>query len=226
MIKSAIRGITPPVLWKVMGKIGKEVNKRVSKWEHGVEQPAEYYDWTFEQNEHWTTHYTASHWYPLWTVVADRIQRADAQKVLDIGCGPGQVAALLSDKDIPEYLGLDFSPSRIKQASQACPGYRFEVADVFETDLLEAWDYDCVLIMEFLEHIERDIDVIKRLKPGVRVIATVPDFPAAGHVRHFTSLESVVERYRDLFDPFDVEPHLINSEGRTHYLIEGIVKGA
>ena len=43
------------------------------------------------------------------------------------------VGHLLADKGVPRYLGIDFSPARIRQARAVAPGYRFEVADVFET---------------------------------------------------------------------------------------------
>ncbi len=224
MVKNILRSLTPPLIWKAVAKLRRaKLGGRVAKWEHGVEQPPEYYDWSFERGGHWRSHYTESHYYPLWTVVADRVLRAGAERILDIGCGPGQVASLLFDKGIPRYLGLDFSPARVQQARTVCPGYRFEVADVFETDLLDEWDHDCVLVMEFLEHVERDLDFLRRIKPGTRVIATVPNFSSTGHVRYFDSVESVKERYAACFASLDVKVHLGNAKGTKYYLMEGLV---
>lgn len=116
------------------------------QWEHGVEQPPEFYDWSFEGNEHWRVHYTESHYYPLRSVVADRVQRAGA---------------------------------------------------------------------------ERDLDVLRRLRPGTRVIATVPNFAARGHVRYFDKVERVADRYAPCFASLSVEAHVANTEGKTYYLMDG-----
>ena len=50
-----------------------------------------------------------------------------------------------------------------------CPDFKFEQVDVFKTDLLETLSYDTVLIMEFLEHIEKDLEVLERLPANVYV---------------------------------------------------------
>lgn len=222
-----IRQLVPPILWGAAARLRRATGAGRPagghRWVAGEEQPVAFYDWSFEQNDHWKAHYTESRYYPLWAVVADRLRRAGAEAVLDIGCGPGQVAALLADKGVPRYLGLDFSPARVEQARAACPQYRFEVADIFETDLPTSWAYDTVLIMEFLEHVEGDLEVLTRLRPGARVIATVPNFPATGHVRHFESAKDVEARYRPAFASLDVEAHLANPEGRRFFLMDGIV---
>ena len=224
MIKHLVRDLTPPILWNAASKL-RHLSRRDQRqrWRRGTEQPPGYYDWSFERKGSWRAHYTQSHYYPLWTVVADRVRRAEAASVLDIGCGPGQVASLLYDKGIPRYLGLDFSPARVRHARLVCPHYRFEVSNVFETDLVCTWEYDCVLIMEFLEHVERDLDLLRRLKTGTRVIATVPTFAATAHVRHFESVNSVRDRYAELFVSLNIE-EFANAKGNRHFLFEGILK--
>ena len=132
-----LKEFTPPIVLRLARKLlyGKP-NREV----RGQEQGPEYYDQTFLNREHWRQHYTQSPYYPLWAVIADRIARSEPTSVLDIGCGPGQFAALLQDKGLPQYLGIDFSPKRIKQAREVCPEFDFVIADVFETDLLSAYD--------------------------------------------------------------------------------------
>lgn len=196
--------------------------RRRRRFQYGVEQPAEFYDATFDKCDHWKQHYCASHYYPLWTVIADRIRRAGVKSVLDIGCGPGQVACLLRDNGVPRYHGLDFSAARITQARSVCGEYEFVQADVYKDDLLEVLDYDCLLTMEFLEHVERDLDVLRRVRPGVFVLATVPNFPAAGHVRKFENCDAVHERYGSLFKSLDVMPLLADDTGRKHFVLEGV----
>ncbi|WGD31818.1 trans-aconitate 2-methyltransferase [Ancylobacter sp. WKF20] len=53
------------------------------------------------------------------------------RRVVDIGCGPGNSTQLLAERwPEAEVIGLDSSPSMVKQASERLPGLRFEVADV------------------------------------------------------------------------------------------------
>jgi len=215
-----LRGMTPPFLWKTGVKLGRRFGF-VEKFEYGQQQPAAYYDQRFELSNHWKLHYTKSHYYPLWTVVADRLRRAKVRRILDIGCGPGQVARLLSDRGFDGYTGLDFSPSRIKAARECCPGMDFVVADIFASDVLESHAYDCVLTMEFLEHIERDLEVLSRIRTGTFVLGTVPNFPAAGHVRHFQDCEEVRVRYQPLFESLEVYDILADEKGRRHFILEG-----
>ncbi|QDT52887.1 bifunctional 3-demethylubiquinone-9 3-methyltransferase/ 2-octaprenyl-6-hydroxy phenol methylase [Caulifigura coniformis] len=215
-----LRGMTPPFLWKTGLKLGRRFGF-VEKFQYGKEQPAAYYDQRFDLSDHWKLHYTRSHYYPLWTVVADRLRRAKVRTILDIGCGPGQVACLLRDRGFENYTGLDFSPNRVKAAKDCCPTLNFVVADIFASTVLEEHPYDCVLTMEFLEHIERDLEVLSRIRPGTFVLATVPNFPAAGHVRHFRDVDEVCQRYESLFSSLEVYAILADEGGRRHFVMEG-----
>ena len=214
-MKNLLRDLTPPILWRSASRLLRALTGA------STEQPAEFYDRAYETREHWKAHYADSHYYPLWTVIADRIRAAGLKRILDIGCGPGQVACLLRDSGVPEYTGLDFSTARIARARAICPEYQFVTADVFENDLLETYPYDCVLMTEFLEHVERDIDVLKRVRPGTTVLATVPNFPAEGHVRHFTGVTEVEGRYGSLLSQLDITGLSANKRGTTYYVLQG-----
>lgn len=216
----SLRGLTPPFLWKTGLKVGRRLGF-VPKFEYGKEQPAEYYDQKFDFSNHWRLHYTKSHYYPLWTVVADRLTRMKVRRILDIGCGPGQVACLLRDRGFTGYTGLDFSPNRIQAAREICPTFVFVQTDIFQSDALEQRPYDCLLTMEFLEHIDRDLEVLGRVRPGTFVLATVPNFPAAGHVRFFQDVAEVHARYSSLFESLEVYEILADDRGRRHFVMEG-----
>jgi len=200
----------------------KVLTQEDSKWEFGVEQPPAYYDEKFVRRDHWRQHYTESRYYPLWAIIVDRIERIKPELILDVGCGSGQFANLLQDKHVEKYIGVDFSPARIEWARKICPEFRFEVEDVFKSNIIEATNADCVVFLEFLEHIEKDIDVISKVREGAYVIASVPNFPATGHVRYFESVGEVITRYEPFFSKIRVDEHLANREGERYYLIEGI----
>ena len=223
-MKYIFRGIIPPILWRSASRLRKRMRNgatRGQEFAYGVEQPPEFYDHTCEGCKHWKEHYADSHYYPLWTVIGDRIRQAALNVVLDVGCGPGQVACLLRDLGVPEYKGLDFSSARITRARAVSPEYEFVAADVFEDNLLETYHYDCVLMLEFLEHIEQDIDVLKRVRLGTTVLAMVSNFPAAGHVRHFDSANDIEMRYRSFFNQMEVATILASQRGNAYYIFQG-----
>lgn len=222
-LKKTARKLLPPVLFDAW-HFGNAIATRTTSSNpcESPERSTEWYDRSFEDNGHWRRHYTASGYYFLWCVIIDRMQRAGAESVLDVGCGPGQFAALLRDRGIRDYRGVDFSTKRVAWARHVCPEFTFVVADVFQTDLFETFDHDTVVCNEFLEHIERDLDLLDRLHPGVRFYGTVPNFPYTSHVRHFDDTAQVAGRYAQYFNEFQVDAFLANASGRTFYLMEGI----
>ena len=184
------------------------------------ERGPEWYD-SFASRDHYRQHYTESEYHFLWSVIADRIVRADVTSVLDLGCGSGQLAVLLRDKGVRNYHGIDFSPEFIGLAKQRGLEFDFTLADVFETDLLETAQYEAVISTEFLEHVKGDLEIIGRIRPGTRCYATVPNFPFRSHVRHFRNATEVHDRYSKYFGEFRVDSFLANEKGKTYYLLEG-----
>jgi hypothetical protein len=96
------------------------------------------------------------------------------------------------------------------------------VGDAFETELFDEYRYDAVISTEFLEHVEEDLRIIEKIRPGARVYASVPNFPSAAHVRYFESAQEIYDRYIDYFDYLGVDVFPSNDKGRVFYLIEGV----
>lgn len=188
----------------------------------GAERDAAFYDAKVREVEHWTVHYTRSHYYPVWTVIADRLRSSGNGKVLDIGCGPGQVGAMLAARGLDNYLGFDLSPGMVEQARRACPEFEFRVGNIHESDVLENHDYDTVIMLEFLEHIEADLSVVERIRPGTLILGTVPNFPARSHVRHFKNVEEVRARYGGLIEDLDVSEILASEFGTKFFVLQGV----
>jgi SAM-dependent methyltransferase len=223
-IKLLLKDWTPPAVWRLARRLASsDVVRRIGRDTRGRERDASFYDQSFRGHAHWRKHYTESHYYPLWLVVADRMIGAGAVSVLDIGCGPGQMATLLRDKGIPRYLGVDISSERITWARSICQEFDFVEGDIFQSELLQTRDYDTVLCTEFLEHVERDLEVIEQIRSGTRFYASVPNFPAAGHVRHFLNTDSVGERYGEYFEVVRIDQIRQDSQGHNvWFLLEGI----
>lgn len=188
-------------------------------WKFG-EKDAEWYDEMLDISGHYCQHYTESAYYALWAIIADRIIRGGYKSVLDVGCGTGQLAMLLRDRGLNQYRGFDFSEKRIYQARRSCTEFDFIIADAFETDLFTSFDYDAVIMTEFLEHIEKDIDVLEKIPVGTRIYASVPNFMYVSHVRKFKDIDAVKERYGE--EVADIDVISMRHEALTIFLFEGI----
>jgi SAM-dependent methyltransferase len=224
LISNAFKQITPPILFqslKTLSKSFQSRNNSIIANSSLDEKSADWYDQSFLANEHWRLHYTQSRYYFFWTVIADRLSKAKVNSVLDIGCGPGQLACLLRDKGLKNYIGIDFSEKRIEWARLNCPEFRFVITDVFQTNIFEEYCYDAVICTEFLEHVERDIEVIRKVRTNTLFYATVPNFPFVSHVRHFNSEREVTDRYAQYFRHFYVDSFLASENGKQYYLLEG-----
>lgn len=107
--------------------------------------------------------------------------------VLDLGCGLGHIADMISDAD---YLGVDFSEFCIEYARGNIknPNARFVQADLCTLRYLSSIvgeQFDTVLLLEVLEHLDKPkaaADLALRLARR-RVVVTVPrDMPGRAHV--------------------------------------------
>ncbi len=216
------KGLVPPVIWNTASLLKRTLLSRVARPPESGEKDSLWYNQTYRNTEEYRRHYTGSIYYFMWTVIADRLVRIGARSVLDIGCGPGQLASFLRDKGIPRYLGIDLSEEAITLARSVCPEYIFRAVNVFETDVLEKCDYDEVIALEFLEHVQDDTGVLQRIPKGRRFIGSVPNFPYISHVRHFSDCQEVEDRYGSLFGQFRVDAFMANDKGKTFYLFEGV----
>lgn len=185
---------------------------------------AGWYDQAYRVAPEYAVPYHHSHYYAQWALVAERVRHAHLTRVVDIGCGPGQFAQCLFEMaGITAYDGLDFSGEAVRMAQRACPQGRFHQDDATTTDLCRTTPHDVVICMEILEHVPQDEDVIRQWVPGIRAIATVPNFPYQSHVRHFTSSAQVIDRYARYFDDLTVLPMRGHySHDRVFYIMDGI----
>jgi SAM-dependent methyltransferase len=221
MLKRFAKQLKPLDIYNTLKALVSAPSKSKSKEKSG-EKSADWYDQSFENNEHWKCHYTKSRYHFLWAVIADRLAPVKERNVLEVGSGSGQLAALLKDKGLSKYCGLDFSPKRVAQARKILPEFEFVEADAFETTLFDDYPYDAVISTEFLEHVEGDLEVLGRIRKGTYFIGTVPDFPYTSHVRHFRNTTEVAERYASLFDDFRVDDFYANDSGKTFFILAGI----
>ena len=139
-------------------------------------------------------------------------------RVIEIGCGPGDLAAELFLKRIPskdKYLGFDLSASEIELATQRYPTLFFSQGSAYGIPV-ESGSADLVICCEVLEHLDSPDQAIEEISRITRrwCLISVPHEPiwrilnvlrgkyllnlgnTPGHLQHFTrdQISKLVER--------------------------------
>ena len=112
------------------------------------------------------------------------------EKILDLGCGTGDLAKQLADAGV-EVIGIDSSATMIQQANQKYPEVSFRIGDARTLDYHE--EFDSVFsnaVLHWIKEPEKALDsVYKSLKKGGRFVA---DFGGIGNVQTVTD-EMVIQ---------------------------------
>ena len=158
------------------------------------ERPASYYDAHFKGDAQTHGHYKNSFYYVHWTQVIVLLRKIASPEILEIGCGTGQLAEYLKDEGYIKYVGFDFSAGAIALASRRS-GIKFIQGDARDDSLYKKIDFNTVICLEVLEHVQHDIEVIEKLPEGTNIIFSIPNFDAPSHVRWFNSEREIKRRY-------------------------------
>ncbi len=93
-------------------------------------------------------------------------------RILDIGCGPGNVEALLlEDERVFQITGIDLSSELLKIARKHTPAVEYVLGDIRALPFASS-EYDAVIASFCLPHLTDDeaiqliVDITKVLKPG------------------------------------------------------------
>ena len=128
---------------------------------------------------------------------------AGSDPVLDLGCGPGHVAAFLADAGAT-VTGLDASPRMVELAREAYPDLAFEVGDLrslLRPRTAPAWG--AVLAVQCLMHLAPSelapavAEMVRVLRPGGALLLSVMVGDTVTHVTEFMGheVDAVVVRH-------------------------------
>lgn len=124
-----------------------------------------------------------------------------ARRVLEVGCGVGNVTNLLLDREI--VVGIDVEAECVKERRRRFSGRSHiitEHLDVLDKDFLSLrrFNFDSIVCLNVLEHISDDAKALAHmravLQPGGRIVLIVPAFESLygqidanlGHFRRYS----------------------------------------
>lgn len=153
----------------------------------------------------------------------DLIAIARPTRVLEVGCGPGDLALHLFGPeggagDTVDYVGTDISEEEIAKAREQCPGRSFQAASIYRLPF-DSGSFDLVIACEVFEHLERPEEALREIERigSSHLLVSVPWEPvwrilnvlrgkylsrlgnSLGHVQHF-SREGIRRVVRSRFD--------------------------
>jgi trans-aconitate methyltransferase len=121
--------------------------------------------------------------------IVDLLKAQPGERILDVGCGPGQLTQKIADAGAV-VLGVDSSPDMIGQARQNYPALKFALQDA--TRMTFNSEFDAVFSNATLHWVQdargAACSIARALKPGGRFVAEFGGF------RNILTIESAVRR--------------------------------
>lgn len=165
----------------------------------------------------------SSPWQQLYQEAALLVRNTNAL-VIDLGCGTGRfVEQLYRNGHQAKVIGVDFAPEVLHAARR----YTRKRPAEYELCDLTQWQPPAVrpgntifTCLEVLEHLEDDLELVRRIPPAHTFIFSVPNFESASHVRWFRGAGDVWARYDRLLE-LRAWRLLLHGDKATH-LVEAI----
>lgn len=111
-------------------------------------------------------------------VIETRARPPAGARILEIGCGTGHNLDMLSRYGTVDAVEMDDAARAVASERLGRPAL---MATLPELEGVERGAYDLVAVLDVLEHVEEDraslVSIAERLKPGGRILLTVPAHP-------------------------------------------------
>ncbi|HZF93468.1 MAG TPA: class I SAM-dependent methyltransferase [Allosphingosinicella sp.] len=111
-------------------------------------------------------------------VVEQYAKPPDGARILEIGCGTGHNLDMLGRFGIVDAVEMDEAAREVASARLGRPA---RMAMLPALDGVETGAYHLVALLDVLEHVDEDkaslVSIARRLKPGGRILLTVPAHP-------------------------------------------------
>jgi SAM-dependent methyltransferase len=125
---------------------------------------------------HETTHWWFRWRFELISDVLGSLRRDGPFRILDAGCGTGQMLKCLESHG--DAIGIDSSSQAVGYAQER--GVRRLVRGSLADPPFRDGSFDCVVALDVIEHVDDDVGILSKLhevvKPGGHLVITVPAF--------------------------------------------------
>lgn len=173
--------------------------------------------------EYFKNYWETSYFLP-WSVTIDIIKKENTtNKILDLGCGPGQFASMLTDNNFINYMGIDISSVAINQAKSRNPSIaeNFFKLDLTR-DIIDFNEVGIIVSLEVIEHIYDDISLIKLIPKGKKFIFSVPNYDSKTHVRIFEDYSKIIDRYSEHIEIKNIYVCEISGKNKKIFIVESL----
>ena len=152
------------------------------------EKDASYYDRIYESG------YSTQAYRPIYEAVLDFLDRMPAPRVLEVGCGTGDLALQIVHRNVP-YRGFDISSVAVGRCrALGIPGVA--VGSAYELKNYRPHDFTVIVALEVFEHID-DRLAVRNFPEGTHVLFSVPNFVETSHLRAYQ------DPARDIFEYYE-----------------------
>lgn len=112
----------------------------------------------------------------------EQVKLENGDKVLDVGCGTGELLRRMADKADISGCGIDVEKEMIAAAKKKCPDMNIQIADCcsipFDDESFDVLT-SCMAYHHFSNHIDFSKEASRVLKKGKRLYIADPAFPSA-----------------------------------------------
>ena len=190
--------------------------------------PSDYYNRIYKSSQEYKKEpEDLKYYYQSWKFCSDMVKNNKIKLILDIGCGPGHLPKVLNKHNNNfKYIGFDFSQVAINNASQIKNDhilfYTQDALKINYNNYINNYDKDDILIssFEFLEHVTKDVEIIKKMPKYVNFCFSVPNYDSEGHVRIYRSKLDIYKRYNKFLNIYGIIENKF-SNGNIIYIFWG-----
>lgn len=159
------------------------------------ELKSDFYDNAYSRLDKYNCSYEESPYFNIWSWIYGKLDLKD--KIVDFGCGTGQLCEFLFDYGLNISYGVDFSSVAVEKANNRVPFITFFQGNLYDKDVYNG-NYDTAICLEVLEHLADDYKFFDNLSKGTKIIISVPNFDSKSHIRYFKDLKDAKNRYKDV----------------------------